>query len=422
MDRSLRFEVPDRPTLERLAGGPLPSALEETSSEVEFFRDLHFDTPAGDLKQKGSTVWLRLTRDGAATLVLDILERKGEGDVPRRRRVEARVDDQEPTTLFRGSAQPARELRALIDPDRLGKVLELETLRRVRHARAGEGEIVFRFDLVTVRSGSLAGELFEAEVEGPAEAVDRVAGELPRRDRLRPALAETVGRARELLEDLERGELERAIRSDREVAVVAHRAGAIALLGDADELRVPSAPGRGTQAARRALRRAFGQGRGRIRLLGSSAGGPGRPFLEVWLAEDIEEQSGNGAEGPPVRWVALEETLDRAGAPGLRDPRTLAALHVVARSGLASWSVAARGHTATLAGALEPLEVVLQRLEAADGTNDPSPKEVPPRLLLNMELSRLAFDERILVFAEDPDTPLLERVRFLGMFGERRDD
>ena len=39
-----------------------------------------------------------------------------------------------------------------------------------------------------------------------------------------------------------------------------------------------------------------------------------------------------------------------------------------------------------------------------------------------MDLSRLAFDERILAFAEDERVPLLERVRFLGMFGERRDD
>jgi polyphosphate kinase len=43
-------------------------------------------------------------------------------------------------------------------------------------------------------------------------------------------------------------------------------------------------------------------------------------------------------------------------------------------------------------------------------------------LLLNPELSRLAFDERIIAFAEDPAVPLLERVRFLGMAGDRLDD
>jgi polyphosphate kinase len=49
-------------------------------------------------------------------------------------------------------------------------------------------------------------------------------------------------------------------------------------------------------------------------------------------------------------------------------------------------------------------------------------EKATPELLLNPELSRLAFDERIIAFAEDPDVPLLERVRFLGMAGDRLDD
>jgi polyphosphate kinase len=48
--------------------------------------------------------------------------------------------------------------------------------------------------------------------------------------------------------------------------------------------------------------------------------------------------------------------------------------------------------------------------------------KAPPELLLNPELSRLKFDERILAFAEGPDVPLLERVRFLSMVGDRLDD
>lgn len=48
--------------------------------------------------------------------------------------------------------------------------------------------------------------------------------------------------------------------------------------------------------------------------------------------------------------------------------------------------------------------------------------KAPAELLLNPELSRLAFDERIIAFAEDPAVPLLERVRFLGMAGDRLDD
>jgi polyphosphate kinase len=55
-------------------------------------------------------------------------------------------------------------------------------------------------------------------------------------------------------------------------------------------------------------------------------------------------------------------------------------------------------------------------------SDDTVDRKAPPELLLNPELSRLAFNERILAFAEDPAVPLLERLRFLGMAGERLDD
>lgn len=60
--------------------------------------------------------------------------------------------------------------------------------------------------------------------------------------------------------------------------------------------------------------------------------------------------------------------------------------------------------------------------DAARVTGDESAGEVPSHLLLNPELSRLAFEERILAFAEDPAVPLLERLRFLSMNGDRLDD
>ena len=56
------------------------------------------------------------------------------------------------------------------------------------------------------------------------------------------------------------------------------------------------------------------------------------------------------------------------------------------------------------------------------GIDRSDPDKAPADLLLNPELSRLAFDERIIAFAEDIDVPLLERVRFLGMAGDRLDD
>ena len=37
------------------------------------------------------------------------------------------------------------------------------------------------------------------------------------------------------------------------------------------------------------------------------------------------------------------------------------------------------------------------------------------------ELSRLAFEDRLIEFCEDEHTPLLDRIRLLGIVGERID-
>jgi polyphosphate kinase len=47
---------------------------------------------------------------------------------------------------------------------------------------------------------------------------------------------------------------------------------------------------------------------------------------------------------------------------------------------------------------------------------------IPPELLLNMELSNLAFQERVLDLAADRSYPLLERVRFVSIFGSNMDE
>ena len=42
---------------------------------------------------------------------------------------------------------------------------------------------------------------------------------------------------------------------------------------------------------------------------------------------------------------------------------------------------------------------------------------VDPQLYVNRELSLLAFQKRVLEEAQDPHNPLLERVKFLSIFG-----
>src|SRR5690242_3545707 len=52
---------------------------------------------------------------------------------------------------------------------------------------------------------------------------------------------------------------------------------------------------------------------------------------------------------------------------------------------------------------------------------EPAP-DLPPDRYSNRELSWLAFNERVLALAEDPNQPLLERAKFLAIFASNLDE
>jgi polyphosphate kinase len=419
----LAFEVATRETLERLMDEPLPAALVERPGARDHFRDVYWDTLRGDLERRGIAVLLRRRADGTRTLT--VREAAASTDGGAAREWSAGVSPSSDAEVFDGGSEPARVLRAMVSPSLLSPRVELETDRLTRRAHPGGrpgAEVLLHADAVTVRAEGTAAELFGLEVRLPADAGDgevaEAVRELAEGFGLRPARADTLARAGERLAEVELEALEDEVRASRRVAVLALAGGALALRADGGVLRVPSGPGQGEEACRRVLEESFDSASARLRLLGTSPGAARRPATEVWLAEPAPAD-GEGERAAALVRVPVDELLHAVGSPALRDGATLAALHVLARAELpvpaepSPDGASVGGSPAAVAG--------LRDLAGVDEARFGG--EAPERgTLLNMELSVLAFNRRVLALAADEGVPLFERMRFLSIFCANLDE
>src|SRR5207244_6809864 len=208
----------------------------------------------------------------------------------------------------------------------------------------------------------------------------------------------------------------------REVAVVAVGQGSVAMLAESTSLTLPVRGGSGEDTCREILRAFFGSADGQVRFLGTAPGGLAstRPVLEVWLA-----RRGAGGRDPGdtgrVRWLPFDELLAAAGSPALRDPRTLAALALAARSDiLAEWRRPSEPEREAA-----PRQVGERRVRLSDFALRPPILDLDrpgPEHFLNGDLSLIEFNARVLALAEDPSVPLLARIRFLSILSTNLDE
>ena len=407
---TLRFDPGAPGVLDALAAGPAPEGLRAGPPRTFAFRDVYHDTEEGDLERRGAWACVRHHSDGTRTFRVRSAPDAEGGRVLAVELPAARGDNP-----LQGLSEPAGLLRAMVDPARLAPRVEMETHRRVREIGTPDGHVAeVACDAVTAREGDLRAELGEVEVRlpGGADAEHPVAAALRHAHGLRRVEEDRLERARHALRERELDRLEGGVRTARRVAVVAVEGGRIALRRARAALRVPAGPGAGEEAARRVLRDCFGHDGARVRMLGTGPGGAERAAVEVWLAEGVGEVGEDA--GCEILHIPLEELLASVGSPALRDRETLAALHVVARSALPPEPVAE--------GDAEEEAQARATLAAAAAADAQAAAELPPGTLLNMELSILAFNRRVLGLAEDARVPLLERVRFLAIFGANTDE
>jgi polyphosphate kinase len=422
----VRFEVADLEALTRLIEAPLPFGLRAGPVERRLYRDLYFDTPDGTLYHRGVRCRLRMDADRGRLFTVRVRHRDARGDMVASHAVEASVSVGDTTAVLRGRSEPVRLLEAIVDPQRLVPVMELEIDRRLRRARwwvLPRPRVELAYDAVTVRAGGLAAPLQEVKLRplgGWGPTVGRVARAIGGTTGLRPTMADKLKRARDLLEALEVQSLTGAVGASREVAVIPFRHGLIGLLHEADGFKVPVGHGKGEEGCRAVLDAAFGTAQAQVRFLGSAPAAGTRPALEVWLARRIPAEH-DTAVASGVAWVAFDRLTALVGSHALRDSRTLAALHVVARSDLMreqpTWVPPQR--TATSPSELVPLGALRSALRPP-GLGQAS--TAPAERFINADLSLLAFHQRVLALAGSSAVPLPSRVNFLSIFGANLDE
>lgn len=435
LESVLKLAVPSHALLDQLVVDPLPCKLRSGAVKRHFVRDVYFDTADRALEQRGVTCRLRVDSEDRRVFTVTMREHVSGSDLVERNRYRAEVPEGDPHKLFIGESEPARILRAVVDPDRLDRTIELETQRYVRLARRGwiwGGWFEFRYDHVTARSGDLSDTFFEVDVRQLRDGnptLPEIAKAIEAQYGLVPVVMDKLARARHLLESHEIELLERSIRSSREVAVIPFDFGRIGLRSEGGVLKIPIGNGGGEDGCRRVLREQFGTEQAQVRFLGTAPAVGTRPVLEVWLARRIPIEPDH-PEAQRLEWPTLEDALALVGTHAIRDARTLAAMHVAARSDLmrehATWRPAmGRPEDDALSdnGDRRRDGVIPSRVRDPQlGPSCLNPDDPVCDQFINENLSLLAFQARVLALAEDDSLPLLERVRFLSIYSANMDE
>lgn len=432
MPAEWKADVPTLELLNRMVTDPFPLGIRSGPLEQSFQRDIYFDSADWALRRRGVSCRFRTRLDDRRILTLRTTGRwEGGVALALPQTFEADVPELEGEQALAGTSDPARRLRALIEPGQLLPRIQFETERRVRRSQPGwfsRGRYEVVYDVVTVRSQQFVQKFQELKLRELARGrprLERIAQAFQEGYGLRPLLVGKQDRAEKLLRDLEAEGLARAARGGREVAVIAVDAGSVAMVAESAALTLPTRRGSGEEVCRELLRVYFGSADWQVRFLSTAPAGLTRPLLEVWEARRVAGGRAPGDEGR-VQWLPFAELLAAAGSPGLRDPRTLAALTVAARSD----AFAARVPLA------EPVQPVgspeggtrrssERRVRLSDvAIRTPTAALEGPNTdhFLNADLSLLQFNGRVLALAEDPSVPLLARLRFLSIFSANLDE
>ncbi|HUP51160.1 MAG TPA: polyphosphate kinase 1 [Longimicrobiales bacterium] len=415
MSRRLNVPVSDEGALARLSLARHPLGVRASRPTFQVVRETYFDTADGALKDRRMALRLRAEGAGRQVIELSVAEGVNLSGIVDESVYETPVVGGGLYATLAGTSEVATRVRAVTESDALRPQLALDIDRESRELRDGlfgrtSHRIVFDEILAHAPGVTRAFQEMSIVEHGPGRVgLDALATRLSVAHGLENDGLGTYERVRgALLGDGDAARL--AVSHDVRVVLVVLHDWSVALLDSRQGLTLPSSRGSGEELARECAREIRGDVVGDsldIDLVGFTTPRTGESDLEVWLHEVATV--GRRPEG--FTWLPLPELMERIGGPRLRDTALVATLLLLVRSEIG----------ARLLREAAPRRGIPQQLPLGARPAAAEPGEEPDDYL-DLDLSILDFNQRVLEMAEDAGVPLLERFRFLSIFSSNLDE
>ncbi len=415
MSRRLNVPVHDEATFARLAAARRPLGMRAGRATYQVLRDTYFDTADGALRERRMTLRLRIDGAGRQVVELAVAEGVHLSGIVEESVFETPVIGGGLYATLADASEVATRVRAVVDPHALRPQLAVDMDRETKELRPGflrRASHRVHFDELLVHAPGVTRtfqEITLLEDAGARTPLDVLAARILAQHRVEGDGLSTYERVRAALVG-GAAPARSEVTHDVRVAILLLHDWSVALIESSEGLTLPLARGSGEDLAREYVKELRGEGARDsldLDLVGFTTPRAGSSDLEVWL----HELSAGRPRPPGLTWLPLAELTERIGGPRLRDPALVATLLLLVRSEIGLRLL--RG-AVPRRGSPEPLPLGVRPVTAAPGQEADD--------FLDLDLSILDFNQRVLEMAEDPAVPLLERCRFLSIFSSNLDE
>lgn len=414
MIRRLNVPVPDVARFAELTAKRRPLGMIASRSSWHLLRETYFDSTDGVLEARGMTLRVRAEANGRRVVRLVIRESVNLQGIVEQLMLETPIVGEGLYATLAGDSEIATRVREIVEPDALRPRAAVDIDRESRELRRGLfGRATHRivYDEVVAHAPGVARAFTEVtllELSSGKTTIEELGDRLRTLHGITSDGRDTYGRIRAQLSGSP-GAPRPESPNDVRVSLMIMRDWEVALVPGPGGLVFPNSRGSGEEIAREFLAELEGASnpnRIDLDLIGFATARRGGADLEVWMHELVSDDEPEG-----VIWVPLMELLQRLGAPRLRDPGLISTMLMIVRSEMGQRLLREAPHRKTVP-VLLPLAERDPEVKVGKGVDD----------YLDLELSIIDFNQRVLEMAEDDSLPLLERFRFHSIFSSNMDE